>query len=129
MRYTTTVLFYQLILIPKFCGVLLFAGGLGAAFSPLTLVQRKLAVHRVASFGLLLTWLCGLGAAEIIGLAPSELWIIASLVLSTLAQGVLVWSVLREGRRTPAVFAAAVLPLALTLVFMVVKPTWAWAHG
>jgi len=109
--------------------MLLFVGGMGAAFAPLSFADRKRAVHRFASFGLLLTWLGGIAAAESGKLKISELWLIGSLVLSALTHGVLVWSVLKEGRRTRTVFIAALVPLIITTVLMIYRTTWARLLG
>jgi hypothetical protein len=115
---------YRVLLLVKLVGVVVFAGGLFASFLATSLPERKRAVHNVASPGLLLVWLSGYFLTTQIGIKLTELWILAALVLSFIAQGALVHSVSRD-RRTVGVFLAAFVPLVLVLALMVFRPTWA----
>lgn len=113
---------YQLFLIPKFCGVLLFMAGIGGALLAPQLVQRKLAVHRVASLGLLLTWVFGYLAVTSVSIPVMRPWIAGSLLLSFVTQSVLVYSVNGKGHRSIVVTLAATIPMLLIVVLMVARP-------
>ena len=65
---------YQIALVFKFLGVALYAGGMAASFLSSSLIERKRAVHRVASPGLLLTWIAGFCLAEILHIRWTTPW-------------------------------------------------------
>jgi hypothetical protein len=118
------VLRYHLLLLVKYTGVLLFAGGAMASFIASDLEARKRAVHRQASLGLGLTWLSGFALAYTLGWTLTQLWLIAAVVTSILINGILSYTVGAPDRpkRGPAI-AVAVLFVA-TLGVMIWKPTW-----
>lgn len=113
---------YQLFLLPKFTGVFLFLAGTGGAVFGESLASRQTAVHRVASLGLLLTWVFGLLATETSGVPMTRPWIIGSLLLSLVTQGTLVATVSGSARRTPAHLAVIACSLLGTLLLMVWRP-------
>ena len=115
---------YRLLLLVKFVGVLLFAGSAVALVVARDLEDRKVAVHRVGSPGLLITWGAGYALTEASGVPFTELWVLGAFALTFLAQGALTWSVSRPGRpvRGPATVAAACLLAVLAL--MIWKPQW-----
>jgi hypothetical protein len=115
---------YQLVLVFKFLSVMGFAGGAIAALLADDAAARKRAVHRVASPCLFATWLCGYTLLELNGWPWSELWVMASLLLSVLANGVLSLCAARGWRGPRAVWGVA-LPIIGVVVLMVSKPTWA----
>jgi hypothetical protein len=119
-----TVLRYHLLLLVKFAGVLLFAGGAMASFVASDLEARKGVIHRQGSLGLLLTWLSGFGLAHTLGWTLTQLWLIAGLAVSFVTQGILTWSVAAPGRpkRGPAIAVGALI--TVTLAIMIWKPTW-----
>ncbi len=116
--------YYRIILLIKFVGVLLYAGGLIGRFVATSLVDRKRAVHAVASPGLVVTWSAGYLLTTQLHVALTELWIIGAIVLSLASQLALVYSVTRERRKISG-FVTSVGPLFLVLVLMVFRPTWA----
>lgn len=113
---------YRLALLLKFVGVMLYAAGLGASFVAATLAARKRAIHTVASTGLLFTWIAGYFLADILGVPMSEAWTAGGLVLSFISQGLLSRSAIEDhhGKRI-----AAGVVMALVLLLMVFRPTWA----
>ncbi len=115
---------YHASVLIKFIGVVLFAGGMMASFVATGLPERKLAVHRIASPGLLLTWLGGAGAAELTAVPLTEAWIVGGVVFSFLSMSGLVISVSRE-MKSPGWVLFATVPLLIVLVLMVSRPTWA----
>jgi hypothetical protein len=117
---------YRTILLFKFIGVSMYAGGLVAAFVATLDADRYRAVHGVASPGLLITWIAGYLLTTQLGeynIGLTEFWILGGLVLSLASQMALVYSVSRK-TRTPGVFLAAAIPLLMVLVLMVFRPTW-----
>ena len=114
---------YRLILLFKLVGVLLYAGGLIAAFVATSLKERKRAVHAIASPGLVLTWAAGYSLTTQLHLPLTELWILGGLGLSLVSQLALVHGVSRDRRTVPALLATAI-PLFLVLALMVFRPTW-----
>ena len=116
--------YYRFILLIKFVGVLLYAGGLIGSFVATSLVDRKRAVHSVASPGLVITWSAGYLLITQLHVPLTELWILGAIVLSLVSQLALVYSVSRD-RRTVGAFVMSGVPLFLVLVLMVFRPTWA----
>ena len=116
--------YYRFILLIKFVGVLLYAGGLIGSFIATSLVDRKRAVHAVASPGLVITWSAGYLLITQLHVPLTELWILGAIVLSLVSQLALVYSVSRD-RRTVGAFVMSGVPLFLVLVLMVFRPTWA----
>lgn len=114
---------YHALLILKFLGVMTYAGGLVASFVSTSLSERKRAVHRIASPGLGMIWCAGYGLAHLTGVGLMELWVVGGLVLSFVSNAALVQSVARDTRSSVAL-AASIVPLALVVVLMVLKPTW-----
>lgn len=117
---------YQIALVFKFIGVALYAGGMAASFLSSSFVERKRAVHRVASPGLLLTWIAGFCLAEILHIRWTAPWILGGLVLSTVSQMALVYSV--SGRasgdgRNIGTFSMSVVPFILVVALMVFRPS------
>ena len=116
--------YYRVILLIKLVGVLLYAGGLIGSFVATSLVDRKRAVHSIASPGLVITWTAGYLLTTQLHLPLTELWILGGIVLSLASQLALVYSVARD-RRTASALVTSVGPLFLVLVLMVFRPTWA----
>lgn len=118
-----SILYYHLLHLLKFSGVILFGGGVVASFVAKSKGERQRAVHGFASAGLAMTWLAGYLLTVQLGIPLSEPWILGGLGFSFLSQIALVRSVGHEpvsaGDR-----AAALLPLFLVLVLMVFRPTW-----
>jgi hypothetical protein len=118
------VLRYHLLLLVKFTGVLLFAGGAMASFIASDLEARKAAIHRQGSLGLLLTWLSGFGLAHTLGWTLTQLWLVAGLAVSFVTQGVLTWSVAAPGPPKRGAASAVAALVVATLAIMIWKPTW-----
>lgn len=114
---------YPLLLVLKFVGVMLFAGGYVAAFVASEPSERRRAVHDVASPGLGLTWLAGFLLTLQLGIAWNELWILGGFLFSLIVQLTLVYSVERA-RRTRGVAALAGAALFVVVLLMVLRPTW-----
>ncbi len=116
------MLVYRLLLVVKFLGVLGYAGGVVAAFVASSPVERKRAVHRIASPALLVTWLAGWLLAERLGVALTEPWLLGGLVLSCASLLGLMRAVRRPGDGAGLVMALA--PLVAVVVLMAFRPTW-----
>ncbi len=116
--------YYRVILLIKFVGVVLYAGGLIGSFVATSLVDRKRAVHSIASPGLVITWSAGYLLITQLHVPLTELWILGAIVLSLVSQLALVYSVSRD-RRTIGTLIMSGVPLLLVLVLMVFRPTWA----
>jgi hypothetical protein len=114
---------YRILLLLKFVGVLLYAGGLVASLVASELAERKRAVHAIASPALLLVWVAGYLLSTQLQVPLTELWLLGGLVLSLVSQTALVYSV---SRPLPLMRAAVLagLPLVLVLILMVFRPTW-----
>ena len=115
---------YSLVRALKFLAVMTYVAASVASFVAASDGARKQLAHGVASPALLSTWVLGLSLAWLRGTGFGQPWIVAGLVLSTLSNGVLTVAVAR-GVRTRGAFVACLLPLVLTLVFMVFRPRWA----
>jgi len=113
---------YHLILIPKFCAVLTYAGAVGAALLGGDLEARRHAAHKVAGPALLATWVLGCAAIGSLRQPLTQPWIIGSVLLSCVAQFALGYSVGGPARRTAPVVAAVVAPLGLVVALMVWRP-------
>ena len=116
------VLLYLALRLLKFFGVALLMGGSLAALLGADEATRKRAVHRVASPGLLATWLAGYLLSLQLGVALSQPWIIGALLLSLVSQLALVRVAAHGVTRASAL--AVLVPLAATLGLMVFRPTW-----
>lgn len=119
---------YRLILLVKFVCAMGYAGGLVASFVTADALERKRAVHRVASPCLLATWCAGFALATLGGLRLLEPWLLGGFALSAVSNLALVYSVSR-GERGPGAFLSAALPLTGVIALMVFKPTWAQVVG
>lgn len=118
---------YPFLLVLKFVGVMLFAGGYVAAFVASDPSERRRAVHDVASPGLGLTWLAGFLLTLQLGIAWNELWILGGFLFSLIVQLTLVYSVERA-KRTRGVAVLAGVGLVAAVLLMVLRPTWSlWA--
>jgi len=118
------VLRLHLIQMAKYAGVLLFVGGAIAAFVARELEARRVAVHKVGSPGLLLTWAGGYLLSRELDWPFFEPWLLGAFITTVLAQVVLTWSVAREDRRSRGAGIAVALLVVATLALMVWKPTW-----
>ncbi|WP_437672848.1 hypothetical protein [Sorangium sp. So ce131] len=114
---------YQGILVLKFLSIMGYAGGAVGAFLCQDPAARKRAVHRVASPCLLATWLSGYALLVLNSWPLFELWIVGALLLSLVANAVLVYCVARERRDLPA-FLWSALPVVCIVMLMVLKPAW-----
>jgi hypothetical protein len=114
---------YGIARIVKFFAVLTYAGALIAGFTSPSALQRKWAVHAVASPALLAIWGAGAALAWLRGSSLGELWVVGGFSLSLVSSAVLSYSVARDVR-TGRVFAGCVLPLGLAIVMMVLRPKW-----
>lgn len=114
---------YHLLHLLKFVGVSLFGGGMVASFVVSSPVERRRAVHGVASPGLVLTWLAGYLLTLQLGIPLGELWVLGGLLASFVAQLALLQSAARDTVGSGVRLRAAI-PLLLVLVLMVFRPTW-----
>jgi hypothetical protein len=107
----------------KFTGVMLYSAGVAGSFMASTPKVRKLAVHGIASSGILLAWAGGYLLSVFRNVPLTELWILGGAAASFASQLLLVRSV----RRPPSLKALVLvlLPLVVTVGLMVVRPTWA----
>ena len=114
---------YQFFLVLKFLAVMGFAGGVVAAFTSDSPATRKRSAHAVASPSLLAIWLSGYALVLLSGVPLFELWIVAALLLSLLANGLLSYAVARDVPQTK-IFAWIAVTIVAVVVLMVTKPTW-----
>ncbi|RYZ41853.1 MAG: hypothetical protein EOO71_10270 [Myxococcaceae bacterium] len=117
------MLLYRLLLLLKFTGVVLYGGGLVAALVATGSLDRKRAVHAIASPGLVVTWTAGYFLTFQLNLSLTEPWILGGLSLSLVSQLALVAMATRE-RRTVAEALMAVVPFFGVLVLMIFRPRW-----
>lgn len=115
---------YRCFLVLKFLSVMGFAGGALATFLATDMAARKRAVHRVASPNLLVVWLSGYALLMLNGWPLFELWVVVSLLLSVVVNGVLSYCAARN-RNGAAEVLCTLLPLVGIVVLMVFRPTWA----
>lgn len=114
---------YRLLLLLKFVGVVLYGGGLIGALATTSPLDRKRAVHAIASPGLVVTWTAGYLLTLQLNLALTEPWILGGLSLSLVSQLSLVAMASRE-RRTWAGALLAAVPFFFVLVLMIFRPRW-----
>lgn len=107
---------YRPLLLVKFAGVLLFAGGAFAALLADDRATRQWATHRPASLGLLLIWCSGFALAHVTAVPLNAPWIIGGFVTSLAAHIVLTASVRSDARRGHAIAIALLLLAALALM-------------
>ncbi|MCY1041514.1 hypothetical protein OV208_09325 [Corallococcus sp. bb12-1] len=117
------VLLYRFLLLLKFTGVVLYGGGLVGALVATSSIDRKRAVHAIASPGLLVTWTAGYFLTLQLNLSLTEPWILGGLSLSFVSQLALVAMATRE-RRTVAGALMAAVPFFFVLVLMIFRPRW-----
>ena len=117
------VLLYRVLLLVKFVGVVLYGGGLIGALVATNSVERKRAVHAIASPGLVVTWTAGYFLTLQLNVALTEPWIVGGLSLSLVSQLALVFMATREQRTGMGAWLAAVT-FFLVLVLMIFRPRW-----
>jgi hypothetical protein len=122
------VIVYSLLKIAKFLAILVYVGGLSGAFVTRNAEWQRVLVHRVASPALLLVWGLGYALTGVIGTTLTELWVLGGLGLSLVSHAALVFSA-AQGRQDRRTLAWATIPLVLTIVLMVTKPTWMGIFG
>lgn len=114
---------YQCVLVLKFLSVFGFVGGAFVAFMSADSGARKRAAHLVASPCLIFVWVAGYALLLLAGLPLFELWVVASVFLSLVANTALAFFVSRNNRGLGAALWVA-LPVAAIVVLMVLKPGW-----
>lgn len=108
----------------KVVSVLALAAGTVGAFLPRALEDRQRAAYWLAGPGLLFTWGLGVVIAWDRGVSLLAAWIVGAIALSLVSLQVVLWTVGREGRRTPTAAAIAIGTLLGALALMVWKPTF-----
>nr|WP_216617732.1 hypothetical protein [Corallococcus carmarthensis] len=114
---------YRLLLLLKFVGVVLYGGGLVGALVATGSLERKRAVHAIASPGLVVTWTAGYLLTLQLNVALTEPWVLGGLSLSLVSQLALVAMATRERRTVVGALLAAV-PFFCVLVLMIFRPRW-----
>lgn len=114
---------YECLRTLKFLSVMGFAGGAIAALVSTEPTARRRAAHVVASPCLLAVWLTGWWLSSLRGWSFSELWIVAALALSLVANGALSYVVARERRGVGPLLGVAT-PIVAIVLLMVIKPRW-----
>ncbi|NOK16313.1 hypothetical protein [Corallococcus carmarthensis] len=117
------MLIYRLLLLLKFVGVVLYGGGLVGALVATGSLERKRAVHAIASPGLVVTWTAGYLLTLQLNVALTEPWVLGGLSLSLVSQLALVAMATRERRTVVGALLAAV-PFFCVLVLMIFRPRW-----
>ena len=115
---------HRVLLLFKFVGVMLYGGGLVASAVSADPQARRRAVHRVASPGLMLTWVTGYLLTLQVQVALGELWVLSGLALSFCSQIALVRSVSRHSASLRLSTLVAALCLLGALCAMIFRPTW-----
>ncbi|MDQ3036150.1 MAG: hypothetical protein M3Y87_27365 [Myxococcota bacterium] len=120
-----TVFPIELLLVLRFlklAGVLALAAGTLGAFVPAALEERQRFAYAVAGPGFGVVWSLGFVMAYGSGVSLLATWIVGAILCSMISINVVLWSVGREGRRSPRAAAIACALLLATLAFMVWKP-------
>ena len=115
---------YQCVLVLKFLSVFGFVGGAFVAFMSADFDARKRAARLVASPCLIIVWAAGYALLVLAGLPLFELWVVASVFLSLVANTALAFVVTRGARGLGAALWVA-LPVVAIVVLMVLRPSWA----
>lgn len=114
---------YRICLVFKLLGVVLYAGGMVAAFVASKTEERRFAVHRVAAVGIALLWVFGYLLTQQLKVALTEMWILGGFIASTVSYLSLVTSASREApTRIDTIRSGA--PFVFAIVLMVFRPTW-----
>jgi hypothetical protein len=106
----------------KHVAVLALAAGTIGAFVPEALAERRRFAFGLAGPGLGTTWTLGLVLAfgsSVSFLAP---WIVGAIAASMISINVVLWSVGKEGRRSPIAAAIACAGIVVSVALMVWKP-------
>jgi hypothetical protein len=99
----------------------LFTGTLGAIVAR-DLRDRRLFAYALAGPGFGAAWACGFGLVASMEVPFLSTWILGGMALSFSSLQVVLYSVGKEGRRTPLVGVLAMGPLVGTMALMVWKP-------
>lgn len=108
----------------KLVGVAMLATGTVGAFVPRALEDRQRFAYPIAGAGFGITWLLGVFLAFGGGVSLFAAWIVGSAAMSLVSINVVLWSVGKEGRRSPRAAAIAIALLVASLALMVWKPVW-----
>jgi hypothetical protein len=111
------------IVIAKLLSLLTYAGGVVAAFVAKEQDERRLAVHSIASTGLLASSSSRTASVWLSGTKLFELWIVVAFALSLVSQLALVHSVVKQDSSS-AVFTRCALLLVVIVSLMLMKPLW-----
>ena len=84
--------------------------------------DRRRFAYAVAGPGFGVTWACGFGLAAFEEISLTAAWILGAMALSMTSLQLVLYSVGKEGRRTPLVAGMALAPLVATVALMVWKP-------
>jgi len=109
----------------KFIALLTYVGASAVSCTATSARERKRAVHSIASPALLAAWMAGYTLAWLRGTSPFELWTLGGLLLSLGANLGLIHAVANDARTRWVVIRYAI-PMALTIVLMVLRPKWSW---
>ncbi|MCA9695351.1 MAG: hypothetical protein KC636_37575 [Myxococcales bacterium] len=115
----TSVLAWRLI---KFIALLLAAAGTAGAFLPERLELRQRSVYGLATVGLALLWIAGMGLVRAGGYSLGTPWLAGSTLLSIVWLQLLASAVERPERRSLGWALASTLALVAALALMVLRP-------
>lgn len=117
------ILIWKLVRLLKFLGVIAYGAGAGIGLSAGELQMRKRAVHLIASPALLVTWVGGYLLTLFQGTPLTYAWILGGFSASALGHLLLIRST-RTASLSTRQRAGVLLPLVLTVLLMVLRPTW-----
>jgi hypothetical protein len=103
------------------CVFAAFAGAVGA-FLPEDLVARRRAAFWLGIPGIACAWAFGFFLAAEQAVPLLQGWVLGAMVLSFFSLQVLLWSVAKDGRRSPTAATFALVPLLATVALMVFRP-------
>jgi hypothetical protein len=106
----------------KLLAVAVLAAGTIGAFLPRALEDRQRAAYALMGPAFGVSWFCGFLMIWAQQRSLLSLWIIGSAVASLFSLNVVLWSVGKDGRRSPTAATLAIGSLALTIALMVLRP-------
>lgn len=122
-RRSVELALYRTCLVFKLLGVVLYAGGMVAAFVTMSPAERKFAVHRIAAVGVALIWVFGYLLTQQLAVALTEMWILGGFLASAVSKLSLVKAATRE-KPTRSDMIRSGMPFVVAIVLMVFRPTW-----
>ncbi|MFO0680081.1 MAG: hypothetical protein U0169_26400 [Polyangiaceae bacterium] len=106
----------------KVISVSTFVAGVVGSFLPTSLADRQRFAYAIAGPGFGASWVTGFVLAGVTSTSFLSTWILGGLTCSFVTLQVVLFSVGKDGRRSPTIAFAALLPLVATIALMVFRP-------